>query len=101
MTDRIVHTPVTPEFTTLETFTITGRGMVHVVAVSDEDLANRDPRTLVEKFVRLDGELRKVRGVETPCNPLHPVAPGVGGVPELGVVPRPARLGVVVLPVLK
>lgn len=62
-----METPETPEFTTLETFTITGRGTVHVVAVSDEDLNNREPRTLVEKFVLLDGELRKVRGVETPC----------------------------------
>ena len=62
----------TPEFTTLETFSITGRGMVHVVAVSDEDLNERDPRTLVEKFVLLDGELRKVRGVETPCIPWRP-----------------------------
>lgn len=59
-------------FTTIESFPIKGRGMLHHVEVSDVDLIERDPRTLAGKDVILDGELRRVRGVETPCIPWRP-----------------------------
>lgn len=59
-------------FTTIESFPIKGRGRLHWVQVSNVDLHERDPRTLVDKEVILDGELRRVRGVETPCIPWRP-----------------------------
>lgn len=60
------------EFTTVEKFHIYGRGDVHIVTVSDEDLQERNPRDLVRRWIKLDGEIVKVRDVETPCIPWQP-----------------------------
>lgn len=71
----------TPEFTTLETFTITGRGTVHVV----ENTHDVDPSTLIEKVVLLDGELRKVTAFEA-----HAVhwRPGMKAFRHIGLMVR-------------
>lgn len=64
--------PPPPEFTTLDTFEAAGRGTVHVVEMSDDLLAKRNPRGLVHDVVRLDGQFQRVRGVETRCVPWAP-----------------------------
>jgi len=64
MNDRLDGVNPTPEFVTLDQFTIPGRGTMHVVEVSDDLLNSLDPRTLVDKFVLLDGELQRVTAVE-------------------------------------
>lgn len=51
----------TPAFITLETFSIAQRGTVHVVDNPD----GVEPRSLVDRLVRLDGELRRVTAVES------------------------------------
>jgi len=71
----------TPEFTTIETFTIARRGTVHVV----ENPADIEPRMLVDRFVLLDGVLRNVTAVETPAVFW---APGMKASRHLGLLVR-------------
>lgn len=56
-----------PEFETLEAFPLLNRGIIHFVQQNDDDLLNRNPRTLAGKFVRLDGKRVRVQGVELPA----------------------------------
>lgn len=63
-----------PAFTSLERFHINQRGWMHIVALPDELWnASHSPK-LAGKYVRIDGELRKVRGVMMPCIDWRPGA---------------------------
>lgn len=60
------------QFTSLDTFEIQGRGIVHVVGVPPT--LQHDPRLLVGSRVRLDRRVARVLGVEAPALPWRPGA---------------------------
>lgn len=62
-------------FSCLDTFTITGRGTVHVVALPDDLWSAPEAPHLIGQKVRIDGVTHLVRGVEWHCVPWRPRSP--------------------------